>query len=102
MGLLLAGLVAASLCLRTAMGSVPPILAGIRGEFGLSTTAAGVLVSLPVLCLAVGAPVGPALGRRVGDVGGLAVCMLGIAAGLALRAAPSAAALYAGTILASA
>ena len=98
---LLAGLALAAFCLRTAMGSVPPILAGIRTEFGLSTTAAGVLVSLPVLCLAVGAPLGPALGRRLGDVGGLAACMAILAAGSLLRAAPSPAALFAGTILAS-
>jgi CP family cyanate transporter-like MFS transporter len=101
MGLLLGGLMLAAFCLRTAMGSVPPILDGIRAEFGLSTTAAGVLVSLPVLCLAVGAPIGPVLGRRLGDVGGLSACMLGIAAGSLLRAMPSSAALFAGTILAT-
>ena len=101
LGLLLAGLTLAAFCLRTAMGSVPPILTGIRAEFGLSTTAAGVLVSLPVLCLAAGAPIGPALGRRMGDIGGLAACMAALAAGSLLRGAPSAAALFAGTVLAS-
>ncbi|MEA2444440.1 MAG: transporter, family, cyanate transporter [Thermoleophilales bacterium] len=102
MGLLVAGLMLAAFCLRTAMGSVPPILDGIRTEFGLSATAAGILVSVPVLCLAAGAPLGPVLGRRLGDVGGLAACMLAIAAGSVLRAAPSTAALFAGTILATA
>jgi CP family cyanate transporter-like MFS transporter len=100
-GLLVVGLTLAAFCLRTAMGSVPPILGGIRDEFGLSATTAGVLVSLPVLGLAAGAPLGVPLGRRIGDVGGLAVCMLAIAAGSLLRAAPSPAALFAGTVLAA-
>jgi CP family cyanate transporter-like MFS transporter len=83
------------------MGSVPPILADIRVEFGLSTTAAGVLLSMPLLFLGVGAPFGAALGRRMGDIRGLAACMLALAAGCLLRAAPSEAALFAGTALAS-
>jgi CP family cyanate transporter-like MFS transporter len=102
MGLLLVGLTVAAFCLRTAMGSIPPVLADIRVEWGLSTTVAGVLVSLPVLCLAVGAPLGPALARRMGDIGGLSVCMIALAAGCVLRAAPGAPALFIGTILASA
>jgi CP family cyanate transporter-like MFS transporter len=101
MGLLLLGLTVAAFCLRTAMGSVPPILADIRVEWGLSTTAAGVLVSMPLLCLGVGAPFGAALGRRMGDIGGLAACMVVLASGCLLRAAPGAPALFAGTALAS-
>jgi CP family cyanate transporter-like MFS transporter len=102
MGLLLAGLAVAAFCLRTSMGSVPPILADIRDQFGLSTATAGVLLSMPIIGLGVGAPFGTALGRRLGDVGGLAASMLVLAAGCMLRAAPGSAALFAGTAVASA
>jgi CP family cyanate transporter-like MFS transporter len=99
--ILFAGLLLAALSLRTAMGSVPPILSGIRDEFALTATTAGVLVSLPLLCLGFGAPLGPALGRRLGDVGGLAACMIALAVGALLRAGPGPAALFAGTVVAS-
>jgi CP family cyanate transporter-like MFS transporter len=98
---LLLALAIAALTLRTPIASVPPLLDGIRDEYGLSTTAAGLLVALPVLCLGAGASFGPALARRLGDMRGLAACIVVSGLGCLLRAAPGPLALYAGTVAAA-
>jgi CP family cyanate transporter-like MFS transporter len=98
---LLLALAIAALTLRTPIASVPPLLDGIREEYGLSTTAAGLLVALPVLCLGAGASFGPPVARRLGDMRGLAACTTASGLGCLLRAAPGPVALYAGTVAAA-
>jgi hypothetical protein len=62
--LLVAGLVLVALNLRPALTSVSPVLADIRATLGLSATGAGLLTTLPVLCLGLFAPLAGWLARR--------------------------------------
>jgi CP family cyanate transporter-like MFS transporter len=52
--------------LRPALSSVSPVLAAIRDGTGLSSTGAGLLTTLPVLCFGVFAPLSPRLASRFG------------------------------------
>jgi CP family cyanate transporter-like MFS transporter len=98
---LLAGaILLTALNLRTAISSVPPLLDELRVEVPLSSVAAGVLTTLPVICMALGSPVAPKLARRIGIEATLGLMALTVAAGILLRLAPATAALYAGTIVA--
>ncbi len=83
------------------MGSAPPLLGGIRTRFGLSTSAAGALLSLPILGLGLGAPFGPPVAQRMGYLRGLSASLVVLAAGCAIRAIPSTSALFAGTAIAA-
>jgi CP family cyanate transporter-like MFS transporter len=94
--------VALSLNLRAAVASVGPVLTGIERGLRLSPTEAAVLTAIPVLCFGALAGLGPALSRRFGVRGALAVLLAAICAGQALRVAPSAVALFAGAAVAAA
>ena len=50
--------------LRTIFASLPPLLAEVRADLGLSAGAAGLLTTLPVVCLGALAPLAPRLARR--------------------------------------
>jgi CP family cyanate transporter-like MFS transporter len=52
--------------LRTTVGSLPPLLATIERDLRLSGAAAGLLTALPVLCMAVFAPMAHRLAHRFG------------------------------------
>jgi MFS transporter, CP family, cyanate transporter len=101
-GLLIAGLILVSLNLRPALSSVSPVLAWIQASLGLSATAAGLLTTLPVLCLGVFAPLAPRLAARLGSERTIFVVLLVLAAGTALRAVLGAAGLFLGALLAGA
>ncbi|HEY4541843.1 MAG TPA: MFS transporter [Noviherbaspirillum sp.] len=62
--LLAVALVLVALNLRPALTSVGPLLAAIRGETGLSAAGAGGLITLPVVCFGIIAPLGAWLARR--------------------------------------
>jgi MFS transporter, CP family, cyanate transporter len=98
--LLLAAVVLLGLNLRTAVGSLPPLLDTIRAQLGMSGTAGGLLSALPVLCFGVFAPIVPRLVRRFAIERLLVACAVVTAAALALRGAGGVAALFAGTLLA--
>jgi MFS transporter, CP family, cyanate transporter len=100
--LLAAGIVLAGLNLRIPVASVPPVIDEVAADLDLSSTAAGLLTSAPILCFGVLAPLAPALARRLGAERVLLVALLPILTGVVLRATPSAAALFAGTLLAGA
>jgi CP family cyanate transporter-like MFS transporter len=80
-------LVLLSLNLRTTVASLPPLLAAIERDLGLSGTAAGLLTALPVLCMALFAPLAHRLSHRFGrewtTLGAVAL----VAAGNGLRLA---------------
>jgi CP family cyanate transporter-like MFS transporter len=95
-----AAIVLTALNLRTAVASVPPLLDEIRADVPLSTSAAGALTTLPVVCMAAGAPVAPRLARRLGTEGMVAALALTIVAGILLRLAPGVVPLFAGTAVA--
>src|SRR3954471_2983323 len=95
LGLALAVL-GAALNLRIAVASVPPLIDELRHVVPLSATAAGVLTTLPVICMSLGAAAAPRLARRLGYESALVVVGLAIAAGIVVRVAPSVAFLYLG------
>ena len=86
--------------LRTAVASVPPLIDELRDSVPLSGAAAGVLTTLPVVCMALGATMVPPLARRMGHELPLVLVGITMASGMLVRVAPGAVALYAGTTIA--
>jgi CP family cyanate transporter-like MFS transporter len=74
----------------------------ISDDLDLSSAAAGLLTSAPILCFGLLAPVAPVLARRLSGERILVVALVPILAGVLLRAGPSVATLFAGTLLAGA
>jgi CP family cyanate transporter-like MFS transporter len=102
-GLLLVGaaIVLTGLNLRTAVNSVGPVLAEVEEGLGVSSAAAGLVTTLPVLCFAVLGFAGPPLAARFRDGHVIAAAMLAMTVGLVGRAAaPSFALFAAGTAVA--
>ena len=100
--LLAASLVLVALNLRPALSSVSPVLAAVQAELGLSATAAGLLTTLPVLCLGVFAPLAPRLSERFDAERTVLGVLLVLAAGTALRGWLGAWGLFAGALIAGA
>jgi cyanate transporter len=86
-GLVLIGtaIVLTGLNLRTAVNSVGPVLEEIENALGVSSGAAGLITSLPVLCFAAIGFAGPPLSARFRDAHVLAGGLFTMAAGLVLR-----------------
>lgn len=83
------GLFLASLVMRPQLLAIGPLLPLIRADLGLSATIGGLLTSIPVLCMGLGAPVGPRLAARLGPRTAFALCMtLVIASGVARTLVP--------------
>jgi len=99
---LLAAIVAVALNQRPAVVSVAPVLSDLRADTGLSGTMAGLLTTVPVLCFGAFAPLAPRLARRIGLESAVALSLLLLAAGIALRLLPPVALLYAGSFVAGA
>jgi len=92
-------IVLTALNMRTAIASVPPLLDEITRDVPLSTAAAGLLTTLPPLCMAAGAPLAPIAARRLGHEAGLVLVAVTVAAGIAARMPGDATALFLGTLL---
>ena len=100
--LLLLGLVLVALNLRPALSSMSPVLGEVSRGLGLSGSQAGLLTTLPVLCLGLFAPLAPILARRFGAervVFGVLLCLAG---GIALRSTFGAFGVFAGSLIAGA
>src|SRR4029450_4600707 len=98
---LLVAVVAVALNLRPAIAAVPPLLDTIQTGRGLSAAGAGLLTALPVVCMGLFAPVGPALARRVGREAAVSWALALVAAGTLVRGlGDSVAPLYGGTLIA--
>jgi CP family cyanate transporter-like MFS transporter len=69
------GLFVASLALRPQLLAIGPLLPLIRSDLDLSAGLAGLLTTIPVLCMGIFAPVGPRVAARLGGRGALAVCL---------------------------
>ena len=94
-------LLLAAVNLRAVVAVVPPLLSRIQDDLGLSATMAGVLTTLPVLCMGVFAPVAQRLAARVGREATVGWALASIAAGaLARLGGGSLPLLYGGTLLA--
>lgn len=83
------GLFLAALALRPQLLAIGPLLPLIRDDLGLSATVAGLLTTIPVLCMGLFAPIGPRLAAAVGPRVTFAVCLsIIIGFGLARAVAP--------------
>jgi MFS transporter, CP family, cyanate transporter len=100
--LLVAAIVAVALNQRPAVVAVAPVLGDLRADTGLSSTLAGLLTTLPVLCFGAFAPAAPRLARRIGLETAVALSLLLLAAGIALRLLSPVSLLFAGGVLAGA
>jgi CP family cyanate transporter-like MFS transporter len=100
--LLLLGLVLVALNLRPALSSMAPMLSDVSKSLGLSAAKAGLLTTLPVLCLGLFAPLAPILARRFGSERVVLGILLTLAGGILLRSSFGEAGLFAGSILAGA
>ncbi|MEU6573523.1 MFS transporter [Streptomyces sp. NPDC046805] len=98
----LIGLVLLTLNLRAAITGIPPLLAELQDQFGLTGVEVGVLTTLPELCLGIFSALAPVLARRIGTEAAIAVALVVITSGLLLRVVPAQAALFTGTVLAGA
>ncbi len=83
--LALAALLLAAVNLRLAVTSVGPVLSEIRAGLQMSSTVAGLLTSLPVLCFASVGLAAPRLARRFGAARVIATGLVVLTVGLAVR-----------------
>jgi CP family cyanate transporter-like MFS transporter len=88
--------------LRIAVVTVPPVIDEIERDLGLSSAAAGLLTTVPVLCFGLLAPAVPPLTRRFGAERVLLAALVPIAVGLLVRGAEFVPILFLGTIFAGA
>lgn len=100
--LLLLGLVLVALNLRPALSSLAPMLHQVRDATGLSAAAAGLLTTLPVLCLGLFAPLAPRLAKRLGAERTVLMILVLLAAGIVLRSLFPVAGLFFGSLVAGA
>ncbi|MGE8414632.1 MAG: CynX/NimT family MFS transporter [Pseudomonas sp.] len=100
--LLLLGLILVALNLRPALSSMAPLLSDVSQHLGLSAAKAGLLTTLPVLCLGLFAPLAPILARRFGAERVVLGILLTLALGIVLRSSFGESGLFAGSILAGA
>lgn len=101
---LLVAIAVLALNLRPPFTAPGALLPDIAADLGMSTTLAGLLPTLPVVCLGVFALAAPPLRRRWGDEGVVAVCIPLLVVGSLLRTGPAVgpfpwAALFGGTIV---
>ncbi|MEU2350379.1 MFS transporter [Modestobacter sp. NPDC049651] len=80
--------------LRTAVGSVGPVLEEVEQGLGVSSGLAGLITSMPVICFALIGFTGPPLAARFRDGHVLAAALLAMTLGLVGRAVVSSPALF--------
>ncbi|OCT24171.1 CynX/NimT family MFS transporter [Pseudomonas putida] len=100
--LLLLGLVLVALNLRPALSSMAPVLGQVSEGLGLNASAAGLLTTLPVLCLGLFAPLAPILARRFGSERVILGILLTLALGILLRSALGVTGVFVGSLIAGA
>ena len=71
----IAGLVLASLAMRPQILAIGPLLPFMRDDLGLPAAVAGLLTTIPVLCMGLFAPVGPRLAARLGAGRAFVLCL---------------------------
>ncbi|MFV0462342.1 MAG: CynX/NimT family MFS transporter [Nostocoides sp.] len=99
--ILVIGYAAVAFNLRTLMSGLPPLRSDIVADLHLSNTAAGVLTTLPVLCMGLFAPPATRLGARWGIARSVTIGTAVLAVGNLMRfAGAHPVALYGGTLVA--
>ncbi|GAA2360932.1 MFS transporter [Dactylosporangium salmoneum] len=81
---------------RAPLTSVGPLVADIRADLGLSSSAAGLLTALPLLAFAGFSLLAPRIAARIGLERSLALALLLLVAGIAVRSVPTQ--LWTGTV----
>jgi CP family cyanate transporter-like MFS transporter len=76
----------AGLVFRAPILVVGPLLKDVQADLGISHGVAGLLSSIPVLCMAILAPIGPVLAASIGPRTAVAACILATAGFGLLRA----------------
>ena len=97
--LLLTGILLVALNMRACLAAISPMVGEIQRTFGLSSTASGLITTVPVLFQGLGAPLTPRLTRRFGTERVVLGAVLVLGSGVLLRVLPSVAALYAGCVV---
>jgi CP family cyanate transporter-like MFS transporter len=97
--LLLTGILLVALNMRACLAAISPMVGEIQHTFGLSSTASGLITTVPVLFQGLGAPLTPRLTRRFGTERVVLGAVLVLGSGVLLRVLPSVAALYAGCMV---
>lgn len=88
---LLASLFVAALALRPQLVGVGPLVPEIQGDLDVSHAVAGLLTTIPVLCMSLFALPAALMSDRLGPRAAMTLCLVGIAGfGLARAAAPAA------------
>ena len=87
--LLLLSIVLVAVNLRSALASLPPLVHSIQADLGLSGAGAGLLTTLPVLCMGVFAPVSQRLAHSIGREATVGVALVLLLLGLVMRLAGS-------------
>ena len=100
--LLTVAVVLTALNLRPAITSVGPLLPEMRGALGASDTWAGILTTLPGLCLAAAGLAAPWLSRRIGLGRTVSAALLVLVAGLLIRVCDGPLVVLGGTLVATA
>lgn len=93
------GVVLVALNLRGPIVAPAPVLVTIRDDLGLSTTTAGFLTSLPVLCFALAGPVATRVIRHAGPEGAVVLCLLGVLLGTVVRSSGPTVLVFLGTVV---
>lgn len=88
--------------LRPVFSSASALLPEIRSDLALGAVGAGLLTTLPVVCLGAFSPLAPRLAQRLGIERTLFAVVLLLALGTALRGLPSVELLFFGTAIAGA
>ena len=86
--------------LRPVFSSLSVLLPDIRQATGMTAFAAGILTTLPVVCLGIFAPLAPRLAQRIGAERVLLLVLIVLAVGTAIRGTGSFYLLYLGAALA--
>ncbi|HQX89851.1 MAG TPA: CynX/NimT family MFS transporter [Moraxellaceae bacterium] len=97
---LLLALILVAINLRPALSSLAPVLRQVQTSLDLNSTAAGLLTTLPVLCLGLFAPLATRLAQRHGTERIVLRALLFLACGILLRGLLGSIGLFAGTLMA--
>ncbi|ATY11318.1 MFS transporter [Amycolatopsis sp. AA4] len=97
--LILIGVLLIATNLRAAITSLGPILSLVQADQGLSSVAASVLVSVPLIAFAVCSPIAPKVAAKLGLERALGAAVLLLAIGILLRSTPPQVLLWVGTAL---
>jgi len=97
--LVVAGLLLVATNLRAGITTIGPVLADLQRDLNLSSLAASILISLPLLAFAVISPITPALARRLGLEQSLVLGLAVLIVGLVTRSLPGSSTLWIGTAM---